>query len=509
MKKNIFSIVFILIAINLSAQDTFSKIIVLQEELPRSLGTHFQLLNDELLVFSSQFCLDDNQELINCFGISRIDFNGEVKDFRSINNFDLTLGTKSIIDNDTIYIMVDDSVEGRNKINLLKLTLNSIDFNQLDFRFDLDKRYVSSGMIMFDNNIYGYGYFADLIDFVNVGFVQKWSNGFEEDLGQWNFERDMRIRIGDIRPTLDSNLIMILDKTRAGPYGGPPLHLIKIDTLGNTLKEIEMDCRGNLVFNLEVSSEDALYFGCPESTFTTITKMSTDLDTTYWELEFPTSNALGPNQKYEITEIIESKNGDILIGGRVNYIHLDQERVISSYVARISRDGKILWFKILTHSNPVSNVFSTNFSDSYLAEIKELPDGRIVGIGSVWQDLEAGALSQELWMIIIDENGCIENFDCEDDVYILDTGESFLLSTNVSNLPVLGEKKFYPNPVQDVLHTSLEKEFEYSIQNIQGQKVLSGNAISEIDVSDLPDGIYFIQIQDKDNLYQAQKFVKL
>ena len=165
--------------------------------------------------------------------------------------------------------------------------------------------------------------------------------------------------------------------------------------------------------------------------------------------------------------------------------------------------------KILTHTNPVTNVFNTNFSESWLFEIKELPDGRIAGIGQVLQDLEAGAISQELWMIVIDENGCIENFDCKDDIYVLDTGESFQLSTSVSKLPALGEKKFFPNPVHDVLHTSLENEFEYSIQNIQGQKVLNGHAISEIDVNDLPDGIYFIQIQDKDNLYQAQKFVKL
>ena len=258
-----------------------------------------------------------------------------------------------------------------------------------------------------------------------------------------------------------------------------------------------------------MSSEDVIYFGCPESFITTITKMDTDLDSIYWQLEFPTTNSLGPNQKYEISEILEAENGDILIGGDLTYIHLGQEAIISSYITRISTHGELLWMKILTHSNLASNVFNTNFSDSFLAEIKELPDGRIVGIGSVWQDLEGGALSQDLWMIIIDENGCIENFDCEDDIYVLDTGESFQLSTSVSNLPALGEKKFHPNPVKDILYTSLENEFEYSIQNIQGQEVLSGDAVSRIDVRDLPDGVYFIQIQDKDNLYQAQKFVKL
>jgi len=66
-----------------------------------------------------------------------------------------------------------------------------------------------------------------------------------------------------------------------------------------------------------------------------------------------------------------------------------------------------------------------------------------------------------------------------------------------------------PNPVVDILNIDLEKEFAYTIQNARGQVMQKGRANSQINVVDLPDGIYFIQIQDKDNLYQAQKFVKL
>ena len=65
-----------------------------------------------------------------------------------------------------------------------------------------------------------------------------------------------------------------------------------------------------------------------------------------------------------------------------------------------------------------------------------------------------------------------------------------------------------PNPVVDILNIDLEKEFAYTIQNARGQVLQKGRAISQIEVMALPDGIYFIQIQDKDNLYHAQKFVK-
>ena len=85
-----------------------------------------------------------------------------------------------------------------------------------------------------------------------------------------------------------------------------------------------------------------------------------------------------------------------------------------------------------------------------------------------------------------------------------------LILTNVSNEIEKIDIDLYPNPVQDRLTLDTDKNnFNYTIMNTQGQQVLQGEYREFIEVSTLESGIYFIQIQDKDNLYQAQKFVKL
>ena len=43
---------------------------------------------------------------------------------------------------------------------------------------------------------------------------------------------------------------------------------------------------------------------------------------------------------------------------------------------------------------------------------------------------------------------------------------------------------------------------------MQGQTILSGEAEIDIDVTVLPSGIYLLQLQQENNLYQAIKFVK-
>ena len=67
----------------------------------------------------------------------------------------------------------------------------------------------------------------------------------------------------------------------------------------------------------------------------------------------------------------------------------------------------------------------------------------------------------------------------------------------------------YPNPVQDKLYLEIKGEnFDYQILNFQGQQMVQGSYRNYIDVSLLPPGIYFLQLQQEDDLYQAIKFVK-
>jgi hypothetical protein len=89
---------------------------------------------------------------------------------------------------------------------------------------------------------------------------------------------------------------------------------------------------------------------------------------------------------------------------------------------------------------------------------------------------------------------------------------------NVSQFTGLAEELkneafyFYPNPCLNSLNFSLfSPDIEFFIYSYNAVLCKKGNLINKsINVSDLPNGIYFISIQDKDkNIFQTQKFLKL
>ncbi|MFD2822446.1 immunoglobulin-like domain-containing protein [Lacinutrix iliipiscaria] len=73
-----------------------------------------------------------------------------------------------------------------------------------------------------------------------------------------------------------------------------------------------------------------------------------------------------------------------------------------------------------------------------------------------------------------------------------------------------GDFKFYPNPVKgNILNVELLEgdEFSYKIINMIGQTVRSGNSEGQVNVSQLEAGMYFIEINDGEEI-MTKKFIK-
>ena len=67
----------------------------------------------------------------------------------------------------------------------------------------------------------------------------------------------------------------------------------------------------------------------------------------------------------------------------------------------------------------------------------------------------------------------------------------------------------YPNPIEDKLYLeTTEQGWSYKILNLQGQQIMQGQYQDSIGVSQLPSGIYFLQLSRENELYKAIKFVK-
>jgi len=102
-----------------------------------------------------------------------------------------------------------------------------------------------------------------------------------------------------------------------------------------------------------------------------------------------------------------------------------------------------------------------------------------------------------LWVSVIDNNGCVGR----DSVTITVTGVH-----NVNILSQLGIQ-FYPNPTSQFLHIqNIEQVQKIEILSLQGQLMLSGikNGTSSIDLSNLPNGVYIVNLETKLGLVQAK-----
>jgi len=66
---------------------------------------------------------------------------------------------------------------------------------------------------------------------------------------------------------------------------------------------------------------------------------------------------------------------------------------------------------------------------------------------------------------------------------------------------------FYPNPANDKIYFS-QKQKSVTVFTIEGKKINSTLKNKEIDISELPKGVYLLQIQTIENTVITQKLIK-
>jgi hypothetical protein len=81
-----------------------------------------------------------------------------------------------------------------------------------------------------------------------------------------------------------------------------------------------------------------------------------------------------------------------------------------------------------------------------------------------------------------------------------------LSSENVNNLNI----SIYPNPANNKLYIESNnvQQANYSITNMFGQQIAEGKLITEIDITSLINGVYFLKITTASNATKTVKFIK-
>jgi hypothetical protein len=197
--------------------------------------------------------------------------------------------------------------------------------------------------------------------------------------------------------------------------------------------------------------------------------------------------------------IITTKNGQIVSVG------LDEPGfppLMWGWVVSLDTSGTVLWDRKYTIDS-----ISPNFG-GFFGGLIETSDNNLVVAGYIHDlyPLESFAARDNVWLLKMDLDGCIENEICD----------SFTTLTNINEIEESDLKfNLYPNPVtDDLLIESMDNiGSRIAIYSLDGLLVYNDQINTDrqvIDVSKFTAGIYFIKLFDRvNNNILTKKFVKI
>lgn len=201
--------------------------------------------------------------------------------------------------------------------------------------------------------------------------------------------------------------------------------------------------------------------------------------------------------QHGLSKIIPLNDGGWLtIGIKPHYYAVEPSQTtynsLSGWMLRLDSEYNTLWSRADTAfwSNEMG-------SENYLYDAVELPSGSIIACG--YSTTYEPQIKDWAWLIKVDKNGCMDTLFCSP-------------VSSISMQPYSMDVKIYPNPAQTVInieHKDSDVWDKILLYNASGQIVmaLAGTNSTQLDISHLPDGMYFIQFTKKGH-FTTRKIVK-
>ncbi|HZV71218.1 MAG TPA: T9SS type A sorting domain-containing protein [Saprospiraceae bacterium] len=201
----------------------------------------------------------------------------------------------------------------------------------------------------------------------------------------------------------------------------------------------------------------------------------------------------------EIYRLKRLSNGDIMGSGQYSEFEQNPRVGDSPWLFKMNASGDLLWEHIYYDFDSTLNQNGSSRLGTLL-DFVELENGDIITVGTIRYN------NSDMLIMRLDSNGCLFEEYCSETNVITGIDESYQLEKQLS---------IYPNPVSDIINIELKTRdypLNFEIIDLTGVILFSGEIKedqSQINVSNLNDGFYFISLKDDLKKLYTKKFIKI
>lgn len=463
------------------AQNTFSKTFDLDPITQYNSANELKLYENKIILGSTTF-RKSGSDLLDATNLTILNLDGIILDTEAIDSLSTLNRTENISLSASRTIVSGNIYPDTNLSSILEFDsdLNKISTTQIVGLPNM--HYNNYGFLMVDDYMYLYGILiptnilksSSEARLVKLNFKSKqiiWEKSFK--LGNYNLE------CNDLQPTFDDNLAFILFFTPvegAGP-DEPTYKIIKINPDGVVLDSFQF-IDSNSHKNRLLSSKDGSFYFSSEMHPTNgwdllgtgrINKLNPQMDKIEWNLVLP-NNALTDGRIYRIEDYIETKNGELVVCGRVRENSDskvpggDLSSTWNGFIVRLNSAGKIIWLRIYRMPQEILDKSKYGpFRPSILKKIVELESGDFIAFGDLfYNNLQASGIdfkkdeTNHLWLIRVNASGCLDGYPCDTIIRIRPSVEAKTPNYNIGTQWTFETDYYIGGGHSEIKHTTIK-----------------------------------------------------
>jgi len=473
-------------------------------------------VEDGLLISVGTIC-GLTTTLVNCVGLLKTDFEGNVIWTKIIDGFKTPTENSMIVDGNYIYLAVQHNIPPPANIKIFKLDLSGNIVGEWELGETLEYE-IPFGVIKYREGfvIYSLLFPPEQENNAWILFTDSLFTVYQEVLFLEEEPNFSKVVSKDLKATRDGNLI-------ATQLLGNRAAITKLDSAGNILwhQRLPLNTGFDNLYNIRITElhdggfavtwlkENPFvgeFYQYPPSIF----KLDAD-GNILWERVF---NTLYTDYETKFTgNIFTAANGDIIGAGNRYFFNEDIERyAVCGWTFRLDPEtGEVLWDRTLCDASRSLQYFMA-FIDG-----AELPNGDLVFTG-IYEDTFPNAFpyinDPNAWLVRLSAKGCLVEEGCGEWTIINPDGS---ITATEESLP--GDNHFvvYPNPGNGQVWIAPNGAFlrnqpcQIMLYDAQGRPVKEENfqadRLQQFDWGDLPPGMYYYLIRTNAGGAQSGKLV--